>query len=291
MLIPSAGLFGIVPMSTKDLFEVDLPSDSESDDSDYITDGEQSSGASAEIEVNEGNKRSFKREMQRIKIGKVFERMVQKEDRKILEENHSDVLIDPLILEFQKRQPRAVPEKSLLSVLSEVSKYSNITKEDQTVDVKRYKQAARGSLHETSAAVEKALAGLSNAQIEIEEEVRFAGQVVKLKKQVERTSSHANRFEKRKRALEEEASLGGGSLGSFQNYLNTIKSRRAVTSVEKSATDWNQLKLSTEGMEEAMKIDRGYIDKQAFLVRSDVKEDDIRREARRRRLMESNVEP
>jgi hypothetical protein len=55
--------------------------------------------------------------------------------------------------------------------------------------------------------------------------------------------------------------------------------------VEKSASDWNQLKMSTEGMEETLQVDRGFIEKQAFLIRSGAKEDELRREARRKKLL------
>jgi len=122
--------------------------------------------------------------------------------------------------------------------------------------------------------------------VEVEEEVRFAGEVVRLKKLVERTSSHAAKFERKKRAIEDSSSAFGGSLGGLQSYLNQIKSRRAVTSVEKSATDWNQVKLSTEGLEQSLKADRGFLDKQAFLVKADLKEDEMKRDARRRKLLE-----
>lgn len=283
---------------TNDLFGGDLPSDSESDDSDYVTENEGSSSSSIAEEVQEEvhDKKSYKRELRRLKIARTFATLMEKETEKFRTENHADVLIDPLMLEFQKRQPREVPNKSIDGVIAELSKYSNISADPEpVVDVRKYKEMARSTLiaHEGShdaSAVQAALAGLSNAQVEVEEEVRFAGEVIKMKKMVERTSAHASRFERRKRAIEESATLGGGSLGSFQAYLNDIKSHRAVSSVEKSATDWNQLKMSTEGMEQALKIDRGFLDKQAFLIRSEAKEDDIRREARRRKLMESNVE-
>ena len=288
-------------MSSNDLLNAELPSDSESDDSDYVTEGEGSSSQSDQHEAEEIRKSSgsFKKEIRRLRIGKLFDELMEKEDSKFQSEDHSAVMIDPLMLEFQRRQPRRDPAstRTMASVMGEVNKYSNSVKVDEPVDVRKYKQLARSSLvqsdysgnsHDRDTAVETALAGLSNAQIEVEEEVRYAGEVVRIKKMVERTSAHATRFENRKRVTEDQsASLGGGGLGSFQTYLNTIKSKRAVSSVEKSTTDWNQVKMNTEGLEQSLKANRGFIEKRAFLSRADAKEDDIRRDARRRKMMEA----
>jgi len=273
-------------MSTRALFAVDLPSDSESDDSDYVTENE-GSASSSEMELDAKPSHSYKKQIQRVKINKLFESLVQADEDKVCAENHSDVLIDPLMLDFQRVQPRAKPKNvSLESIEMELSKYSNSTTTNEPLDVRRYKQMARGTAAAVDrVAVERARAGISNAKVEIEEEVRFAGEIVKTKKLVERTSQHAARYERRKRAAEEQASLGEGTLGEFQTYLNQIKSHRGVSSVEKSASDWNQLKMSTEGMEETLQVDRGFIEKQAFLIRSGAKEDELRREARRKKLL------
>ena len=283
-------------MSTNDLLSGELPSDSESDDSDYVTENEGSSGSSNEGMEDEDSgrrdRKSSKRDIQRAKALQVFRSLMQAEDEKVKAEDHSDVLVDPLMQAFQQRQPKQVQKRpNVDSVLSEIAKYSNSVKTESTVDVGRYKRMARSSLRSSSVNtgdVEKALAGISGAKIQVEEEVRFAGKVIKLSKVVEKTSSHASRFERRKRAAEEQSTLGsGGSLGGFQQYLNEIKSHRAVTSVEKSATDWNQLKMSTAGMDEALKLDRGYLERQAFLARSGAAEDEVLRDARRKKLLQS----
>lgn len=282
-------------MSANDLFGGELPSDSESDDSDYVSQGEGSSVSDADDRMEDGSKhekKSFKKEIQRVKVAKIFEALQRNEESKLRAENHSDVLIDPVMLAFQQRQPpKPKSTNPMEDIQKEMAKYSNSTKTDEPVDVAKYKRLARGSLigqSVNSQSVTEALSGLSNAHVQVEEEVRFAGQVVKLNKMVERTSSHAARFERRKRALEDQSTLGGGGLASFQSYLNQIKSHRAVTSVEKSVTDWNQLKLSTDGMEQALQVDRGYLEKQAFLARSGVREEEIRRETRRKKMLESN---
>ena len=273
--------------SARDLFAVDLPSDSESDDSDYATDGEGSSSSSSDAGSNDKEQsRSYRKEIQRHKIRKVFEALVKADEEIFLNENHSDVLIDPLMLEFQRRQPRASKDTSIQSIERELDKYTNIVKTENQVDVMRYKKLARGTaLSVDRSSVDRALKGISDSKVEVAEEVRFAGEIVQTKKFVERTSSHAARYERKKRIADEQA---GGSLGSFQTYLNQIKSHRGVSSVEKSATDWNQVKINTKGMEEALQVDRGFIEKQAFLVRSGAKEDELRREARRKKLMESS---
>lgn len=282
-------------MSANDLFGGELPSDSESDDSDYVSQGEGSSVSDADDRMEDGSKhedKSFKKEIQRVKVAKIFEALQRNEESKLRAENHSDVLIDPVMLAFQQRQPpKPKSTNPMEDIQKEMAKYSNSTKTDEPVDVANYKRLARGSLigqSVNSQSVTEALSGLSNAQVQVEEEVRFAGQVVKLNKMVERTSSHAARFERKKRALEDQSTLGGGGLAAFQSYLNQIKSHRAVTSVEKSVTDWNQLKLSTDGMEQALQVDRGYLEKQAFLARSGVREEEIRRETRRKKMLESN---
>jgi hypothetical protein len=292
-------------MSTKDLLSGELPSDSESDDSDYVSEGEGSSSSSDEAMEDEETRRrerkSYKREIQRAKAAKIFQLLMQNDEAKVRSENHSDNLIDPLMHAFQQRQPKPVKKPHTVEEINmELAKYSNIANTESVVNVRRYKDIARSSLqarivattgHSPSQSsevirsdVEKALAGISDAKVEVQEEVRFAGKVVKLSKVVEKTSSHAARFERRKRSAEQQAT----GLGSFQQYLDSIKSHRGVTSVEKSATDWNQVKMSTAGMEEALKLDRGYLERQAFLARSEAAEDELRREARRRKLLENS---
>lgn len=281
-------------MSAKELLGGELPSDSESDDSDYVTENDGSSSSSQEEEMIEEScrdKKSYKREIQRVRAHKIFRELMEREESKVRSEDHSDVLLDPLMLAFQRRQPRPVKQPvTIAAVMQELSKYSNSSGfEPSSLDPMKYKKEARASLRAQQVNREdvvRALAGISGSKIEVKEEVRYAGQVIKLSKTVEKTSSHAARFERRKRAAEEQATLGGGGLGSFQQYLNEIKSHRSVTSVEKSATDWNQLKMTTAGMEEALKVDRGYIERQAFLARSVTAEDELKREARRRKLME-----
>ena len=282
-------------MSALDLLSGELPSDSESDDSDYVSEGEGSSSSSdqemQDEEASRREKKSYKREIQRAKAANIFQALMANEEAKVRAENHSDVLVDPLMHLFQQRQPKPVKTPSSIEqVMLELEKYSNTVKSEATVDVRKYKDMARSSLRVqeiNTTDVERALAGISGAQVKVEEEVRFAGKVIKMSKVVEKTSSHAARFERRKRSAEEQAKLGSGSLGSFQLYLNEIKSHRAVTSVEKSAADWNQLKMSTAGMEEALKLDRGYLERQAFLARSGAAEEEIRREARRRKMLEN----
>jgi len=295
LLIEISVLTVLLSMSARDLLAGELPSDSESDDSDYVSENEGSSSSSDEgmqdEEALKKEKKSYKREIQRARASNIFKSLMANEEAKVRAENHSDVLVDPLMHEFQQRQPKPIkPDVSLDSVMSELAKYSNTVSTDGTIDIKKYKEMARSSLrtHEVNTAdVQRALAGISGAQVEVEEEVRFAGKVIKMSKVVEKTSSHAARFERRKRAAEDQATLGSGSLGSFQQYLNEIKSHRAVTSVEKSATDWNQLKMNTAGMEESLKLDRGYLERQAFLARSEAAEEELRREARRRKMMEN----
>ena len=281
-------------MSAKELLGGELPSDSESDDSDYVTENDASSSSSEEeemVEESRRDKKSYKREIQRVRAHKIFQELMEKEEAKVRSEDHSDVLQDPLMLAFQRRQPKPVKQPVTIdAVMTELRKYSSSSRGGaEPMDTMKYKNEARASLraHQVNREdVARALAGISGSKIEVQEEVRYAGQLIKLSKTVEKTSSHAARFERRKRAAEEQATLGGGGLGSFQQYLNEIKSHRAVTSVEKSATDWNQLKMSTAGMEEALKVDRGYLDRQAFLARSGAAEDELRREARRKKLME-----
>lgn len=281
-------------MSSKDLLSGELPSDSESDDSDYVTGSDSSSSESDQEMVQEEekqSKKSFKREIQRTRAKSIFQSLMAKEDEKVRNEHHSEFLCDPLMLAFQQRQPKPVKQQpSVSSIMHELAKYSNAVPGDSTfVDVKRFKKEARSSLrsqHVNSEDVARALAGISGAHVEVQEEVRFAGKVIKLSKTVEKTSSHAARYERRKRAAEEQATLGGGGLAGFQQYLNQIKSHRAVTSVEKSATDWNQLKMTTAGLDEALKVDRGYLERQAFLARSEAAEEELRREARRRQMLE-----
>ena len=273
-------------MSTNDLFTTELPSDDESDDEDYVTENEGSSDEAADLEEeSKMDRHSYKQELRRVRAGKHFGELVRGETEKLDNESHPDVLIDPLWLEFQQPAPfnRTLPTEDTLRI--ELSKYSNITPAEQPVDVLRFKRLARGSLKNKifsdptnlAEAVAAARAGLANAQVDVDEEVRFAGEVVRMKRTVERTSSHAARFEKRKQR---------DNLGGVQEYLNELKSKRTVSSVEKSSSEWSSVKMKDQALEQALKADRGFLEKRAFLVRTDVREDDLRRDARRRAMAE-----
>jgi hypothetical protein len=42
--------------------------------------------------------------------------------------------------------------------------------------------------------------------------------------------------------------------------------------------------MSTQGMDQSLKVGRGYLDEQAFLQRSDAKQDEMRRDVRRKEI-------
>jgi hypothetical protein len=279
-------------MSANDLFGGDLPSDDDSEDEDYVSDGLGSS-SSSDHEMDQGRreKSDFKKEMQKVRIDKLFAELRENEELKLDSEDHSDVVIDPLMLALQQRidlvAERENRPRSATQILQEIKKYTPTSESDPYTELCRLKRQSRNissDRTEMMALAAEARSGLEGSKIEVQETVRFAGEVVTLKKSVERSSTHAIRFEKRQRLQEQQSE----SLGTFQTYLNSIKSKRAVTSVEKSAADWNRVKMSSEGLEEALRSGRGYIENQSFLVRADFKEDELRRDARRKKLFQNN---
>lgn len=258
-------------MSAKDLLVGDLPSDDEEGDSDYVTEDEGSS----ESEVSE---RDFMGGVSTIRAAKRFADLVIQEDRKLLDEEHLDLVVDPLWLALQKPVVGPVCQDS---IEDELGKYCNITKDVQPVDVVKYKQQARQDVTKSSALAAIAREGLAKSKVEVSENVWFAGKEVTMKKLVDKSSEIALKYE-RKRQRQEAADVG---LGAFQAYLDAeLKSKRAVSSVEKSAADWNTVKMNTEGLEDALKQDKGFLEEKAFIHRADERQEDLRRESRRRKL-------
>ena len=245
-------------MSANDvLMGVDLPSEDE-EDSDYVTENEGSSS-----DEEEERPRSYKKDIRRQRASNRFDALMEKEDAKMIAETHSDVLVDPLWLALQKK---VIPGQTPFHV-GEVLKYCNIVKTEQPIDVKKYKQMARGEIVPSTLSVDVARAGLRNSHVEVSETVRFAGQTVQLTKRV--TSREASKLEKRMQQTK---------TSSVDSYLSQLKAKRSVTSVEKSAADWNAVKRA--GLAEVS--DTGFLEKKAFLHRADERQDDLRRDMRRR---------
>ncbi|XP_072168676.1 craniofacial development protein 1-like [Diadema setosum] len=164
---------------------------------------------------------------------------------------------------------------------------------------------AKASTQSTSSAAlsDKGLNGSKSSEtVKITKVYDFAGEEVRVTKEVDAASKEAKSFLKKQEEKEEEvpqASSGastsaaaskpaapsglkraGGGLGSV---LGQIGKKQKISTLEKSRLDWMNFKKA-EGIEEDLKIHNkgkdGYVERQKFLQRADVRQYEIERDIR-----------
>jgi len=130
---------------------------------------------------------------------------------------------------------------------------------------------------DSQAAKRAASAALAIAgKMKVEEQVRFAGQTIKVSRTVEKSSMEAKNI-----IQDAEKEKGKSALDKIVGELKNPK--KALSAVEKSTYDWDKYKDEkglNEQLQDASKD--GYVEKQQFLQRVDMRKFELEREERER---------
>jgi len=114
----------------------------------------------------------------------------------------------------------------------------------------------------------------------------FAGEIVKVTKEVDANSKEAKKFLDSNSSTEEPPSVDEGSkrkVGGLASVVGSIGKKAKMGCLDKSKLDWNQF-VQDEGIKEDLttfnKGKEGYVEKQMFLERADVRQFEIEKAAR-----------
>jgi len=143
-------------------------------------------------------------------------------------------------------------DRSLMFMLSEKPK----------VDKARLAEIAKSALEKTG-------------NIKVEKQIKFAGGVMNVTKIVDKSSTEAALEEQRKRKAAQETVL--------DKVVGQIGIKKGISTLEKSSFDWDKFKKE-KGLEE--ELDKyakdGYVEKQDFLQRVDLRQFEKEKEERNR---------
>ncbi|CEL95433.1 unnamed protein product [Vitrella brassicaformis CCMP3155] len=276
--------------------------DSDEDDEDYVDDGDdedeeedgkkgkkgKDGGAAAHIKEH---RKAVKKERQAARINQEFQEMKLESIKKGIHPPTVDA--SDIMLQFQRRHPK--PDRKQNIYKNELQHYiglvNNAVKgEPDHLDVRSLKQESRSTSQGIDTeAVRRALGEVADAgKMTVTEQVRFAGESITLQRKVDKSSREAQKFQrgqdrKRKQEL-------GGKFGAIEQMLKGLSGQKAVTSVHKSAVEWQNFKEQA-GIEEELKqkTKDGYLQKQSFLLRADWRQHEI--ELAKRRKLEAAKPP
>ncbi|KAF8820928.1 bucentaur or craniofacial development domain-containing protein [Cardiosporidium cionae] len=200
-------------------------------------------------------------------IDKIFDEM--QAESKVAARHVPTVAPDDFMLQFQRKYPKSGRKQN--SSLPELKHYLSIAVSAVTENssrnyaIKDFKMKCRGKpAEETMKMVKNALQTDENSQAVIAKKYLFAGKVYTIEKKVDRNSRQFQKYTREKNL--EEASAG--KLGCLDNYLAQLKAPSTISSVEKSAADWQQFREAV-GIENELRESHGFLEKQSFLSRVD----------------------
>lgn len=127
-------------------------------------------------------------------------------------------------------------------------------------------------------------------KVTITKEYDFAGEVVKITKEVDANCKEAKEALQKQDTPEEAKTSAGPSVSVFKksggglgNVLGKIGKKQKISTLEKSKLDWNNFKKK-EGIEDELQIHNrgkdGYIERMSFLERTDYRQFEIERSLR-----------
>ncbi|KAI4493298.1 hypothetical protein M0802_009466 [Mischocyttarus mexicanus] len=285
--------------------EHELPSDSDDDDEDYVPDGadnEPVSEADSEGEVESGpedendeNKRetdktiSRKRGKQTVKSTKRNKRTKKKlkesddskEEEK--EENKSD--------KAEKKELTEEEEKKRADSL-----WADFMKDTAVASKPKQQSPTNGPKEKSSASIKPT----AEEKVKITKIFEFAGEEVKIEKEVSIDSAEARlsltsaEYSTETDACASPAGKGRGrgrgrgvikrgGLGGISSVLGQIGKKAKISTLEKSKLDWDNYKKEENLEEEIVTHNRGkdgYLEKQDFLQRADLRQFEIEKKLR-----------
>uniref|UniRef100_A0A1E1XAS8 Craniofacial development protein 1 n=1 Tax=Amblyomma aureolatum TaxID=187763 RepID=A0A1E1XAS8_9ACAR len=125
-------------------------------------------------------------------------------------------------------------------------------------------------------------------KIKVTQLLEFAGETIKVEKEVAADSKEAHLFTKAQEGIAEQSKspvlLGKSKPGGVGNVLNQLfNKKQKISTLEKSKLDWDSYKQSegiTEDLQTHNRGKDGYLEKQAFLQRTDLRQFEIEKTLR-----------
>lgn len=179
-------------------------------------------------------------------------------------------------------QPEKKPSNRLASLFDDIAKPSE-TKEPAIIKQKP-KSLLSGLFDDepkkevedgTNSCKANELTGSDDNKIEITKVYDFAGEVVKVSKQVSADSSEAQKFLKSQEAAPSPSSGPAKRPGGLAGIVGSIGKKAKMGCLDKSKIDWNSFVDETGIKEELKTFNKGkdgYVEKQMFLERADLRQ-------------------
>ncbi|XP_023327574.1 craniofacial development protein 1 [Eurytemora carolleeae] len=196
-------------------------------------------------------------------------------------------LFDPTPCQPETKPEKIKPKSLLGSIFDDVDK----SKPEQTSSVEpgAVSSGESGAAAEPRAASSEKPVTLDPGKVAITKVFDFAGEVVKITKEVDAESSEAKKFLKKQE--ETGPATSGIRKGGLASVVGSIGKKVKMGCLDKSKLDWNQF-VTEEGIKEDLASHNrgkdGYVDKQMFLERADLRQFEIEkaiREKNRKSLM------
>ncbi|KAL1489476.1 hypothetical protein ABEB36_014364 [Hypothenemus hampei] len=120
----------------------------------------------------------------------------------------------------------------------------------------------------------------SNKKIKVTQLFEFAGEEVRVEKEVDASSAEARLLTK---STPKSSTKKSGNLSGIGNVLTQLGKKQKISTLEKSKLDWDRFKKE-ENIEEELQTHNkgrdGYLDRQDFLQRADLRRFEIEKEIR-----------
>lgn len=274
--------------------EHQLPSDSDDDDEDYVPDGADSEpvsevesegdAESGPEEENDENKkvvtnRGKKRGKGAKSKGKKRKKVLSKKDKD--EDNNEDKKEEKKELTEEEEKKRAD------------SLWADFMKDTATLPKPKPQNSANGTKEKSPPLIRPKV----EEKVKITKIFEFAGEEVKIEKEVSADSAEArlslSSAENSKKSAESPSPAGRasgrgrgarrGGLGGISSVLGQIGKKPNISTLEKSKLDWDKFKKQ-ENIEEEISAHNkgkdGYLERQDFLQRTDLRQFEIEKQLR-----------
>ncbi|XP_063980915.1 craniofacial development protein 1 [Diachasmimorpha longicaudata] len=266
--------------------EHQLPSDSDEDDEDYVPDGADEAVSEAESEGDaESGPEDENNENEQVttKKGKKRGRRCKKESKR---RKRSVVEKEILETEEKKEETKALTEEEEKQRAD--SLWADFMKDTGTISRPKPQNFTNGV---TTAAPTRPK---PEEKVKITKVFEFAGEEVKIEKEVSANSAEArlSLLSKEKPqtmpvAAAKPSARGGGArrggLGGISSVLGQIGKKTKISTLEKSKLDWDNFKKQENLDEEITNHNRGkdgFLERQDFLQRADLRQFEIEKQLR-----------
>lgn len=186
-------------------------------------------------------------------------------------------LFDPTPLPSEEKSSTSATTSTSTSVTKPKSRFGSLFDVDNTESKPSESDSSDVKSDETKATSDK---------IAVTKVYDFAGEIVKVTKEVDANSKEAKKFLDSNNSTEEPPSVDEGTkrkVGGLASVVGSIGKKAKMGCLDKSKLDWNQF-VQDEGIKEDLttfnKGKEGYVEKQMFLERADVRQFEIEKAAR-----------